>query len=130
MAREPYVPRPVGPRDVGERQRSAYALRRDGIPSTNTWPPIPGWYEKAYMVPTPEGPRTKRWMPVRIWLAISRDPETGEECDRSPMWHCEIDGHPARLEDAWPECWGRQVTEAAYIELLTQRDRDDEAYNS
>jgi len=125
--RELYTPRPVGPRDVGEPQRSMYALRRDGIAAVETWPPIAGFYEKPWMVPDQAGARVKRWMPIRIWFAPSRDPETGEEGDRSPLWQCEIDGHPAQIEDAWPECVGRPITEAAYVELLEQRDRDDAA---
>ena len=112
-------------RDAGEPQRSMYALRKEGITPANTWPPIAGFYEKAWMVHTPDGPAVKRWIPIRIWFAPSRDPETGEECDRSPVWQCEIDGREAPLEYAWPECYGRPITEAAYIELLEQRDRDD-----
>lgn len=128
MMREPYVPRPVGPRGVGENQRSMYALRRDGTLAVNTWPPIPGFYEKPWMVPDANGPRVKRWLPIRIWFAPSIDPETGLPGDRSAMWQCEIDGRESRLEFAWPECSGRPITEAAYLELLASRDADD-GYN-
>lgn len=124
-ARMKYEPRPVGPRDVGEERRSAYALRRDGISAVRTWPPTAGLYEKPWMVPSTDGPKVKRWIPIRIWLAPSRDPATGEECDRSAYWNCEIDGRAAGIEYAWPECSGRPITEAAYIELLSERDADD-----
>lgn len=105
-----------------------YALRRDGTVAVNTWPPTPGFYEKPWMVPGENGPQAKRWIPIRIWLSPARDPETGEELDRSPTWMCEIDGRDGRLEYCWPECAGRPVTEAAYLELLASRDADD-GYN-
>lgn len=125
LVRERYVPRPVGPRDVGEAQRSMYALRRDGTLAVNTWPPITGWYEKPWMVPDDNGPRARRWIPIWIYQSIAKDPETGEACDRSPQWLCQIDGRESRLEFAWPECAGRPITERAYFELLQQRDADD-----
>lgn len=105
-----------------------YALRRDGAVAVNTWPPVAGFYEKPWMIHSDNGPLTKRWIPIRIWLAASRDPETGEECDRSPQWQCEIDGRESRIEYAWPECCGRPITERAYVELLAARDADD-GYN-
>lgn len=122
--RERYIAREVGPRQAGELQRSMYALRRDGIPALVTWPPVSGWYEKPWMIPGSNGPQAKRWLPIRIWLSPAHDPETGELLDRSPTWLCEVDGHPALIEDAWPECSGRPITEEAYIELLEQRDRE------
>lgn len=123
-----YAPRPVGPRDAGEPQRSMYALRRDGTVAVNTWPPIAGWYEKPWMVAAENGPQARRWIPIWIYQSIARDPETGEQLDRSPQWLCYIDGRESRLEFAWPECAGRPVTEAAYLELLASRDADD-GYN-
>lgn len=123
--RERYEPRPVGPRDIGEVQRSMHALRRDGIPAVNTWPPLAGFYEKPWMVHSDNGPKTRRWIPIWIYQSIARDPETGEECDRSPQWLCYIDGRESRLEFAWPECVGRPITHAAYLQLLEQRDADD-----
>lgn len=112
-------------RDAGEPQRSMYALRKEGIAAVNTWPPICGHYERAWMVPTADGPKVKRWIPIWITYGPSRDPETNESLDRSPHYTCYIDGREAPLEYAWPECYGRPITEAAYIELLEQRDRDD-----
>lgn len=125
MSRVLYVPRPVGPRDAGELQRSMYALKRDGMAPATMWPPREGFYERPWMIPTGNGPAVKRWIPIRIWLSEARDPVTGETLDRSPTWLAEIDGKPGRLEYVWPECSGRPITEAAYEELLASRDRDD-----
>lgn len=125
MTRVLYQPRPVGPRDVGESQRSMHALRRDGQAAIPMWPPICGWYERPWIVRSEIGPVTKRWIPIMITHEISRDPETNETLDRSPQYRCWIDGAEGRIEWAWPECSGRPITEAAYVALLRERDADD-----
>ncbi len=125
MTRVLYEPRPWGPRDAGEPQRSAYALKRDGMPSFKAWPPETGFYERPWMVRSDNGPVAKRWIPILITHEVSRDPLTGETLDRSPQYRCWIDGAEGRVEWAWPECAGRPITEAAYEALLRERDADD-----
>lgn len=123
--RNRYEARPVGPRDVGEPQRSMYALRRDGIPPVMGHTPIAGFYERPWIVASNDGPRVKRWIPIRIWLSPAVDPDTQELLDRSPTWLTEIDGREGRLEFVWPECSGRPITAAAYVALLRERDAED-----
>lgn len=94
----------------GERL-SMYRLRKDGLMTTKrTWPPTPGYYET-------KGPNGE-WWPIRIALEVSRDPETGEELDRSPQWIAEVNGVSSDISTVWPECSGREISRDQYLKML------------
>ncbi len=85
------------------------------------WPQIAGTYA---MTLVRHGPL----VPVRIWFGPAII--DGEEQDRAPDWHCEIDGRADRwerdddtgyrcrvaleIDRAWPFCAKRPISEAEY----------------
>lgn len=88
------------------------------------WPPVAGYYATTLVR---GGPRVA----VRIWFGLPVI--DGEEQDRAPGWHVEIDGRtdrwerddtgyrcrvPLEAERAWPFCAKDQVTEAEYRYLI------------
>jgi hypothetical protein len=89
---------------------SMYRLRKDGLMTPKrTWPPTPGYYEAKFL---------DRWLCIHIYFGPSCDPETGEELDRSPYWHCYVDGTEANIDNWWPECSGREITRDQYLKML------------
>jgi hypothetical protein len=73
--------------------------------------PVAGFY-KSRMV------RGGPWVPIRIWLAPSTDPVTGEELDRSPTWHAERLGREIDVDLVWPYCAAHPIEESEYRFLL------------
>ena len=98
----------------GGRQ-SMYALRKSGMPSLRPWPPVEGYYEVKVQ---------DRWIALHIYFAPSADPETGEPLDRSPYWHCDVNGTEGDITDWWPECSGRVITRTQYLQMLEMEMED------
>jgi hypothetical protein len=61
--------------------------RSVGAPAFDPDVPIPGFYRFKLRAGA-------MFAPVRIWYGPPRDPETGEEMDRSHRWQAEAGGHP------------------------------------
>ena len=38
-------------------------------------------------------------VPLMLWFGPSKDPETGEDLDRSPVWHAVRNGHEVPIDD-------------------------------
>lgn len=57
---------------------------------------------------------------VRIWHGYPLDPITGEELDRSPGWHFDLNGEYqlASIERVWPKCADKKVTKHKYDTVL------------
>jgi hypothetical protein len=73
--------------------------------------PVAGFY-KGRMV------RNGPWVPIRIWHGPTRDPETGEELDRSWHWQAERLGVEIDVFIVWPYCAGHRIEQAEYDYLL------------
>ena len=86
-----------------------YRLKKEGLPSHRTWPPVPGYYEAKI---------GDQWVPIRIAYEVTPDPETGEPLDRSPQWVADVNGVSTDVGDVWPECSGRVISREQYLQML------------
>lgn len=77
--------------------------------------PVAGFYRTKLV-------RGGPWVPVRIWYGPSRDPETGEELDRSPYWQAECNGKEADALELWTWVAGREIPEAEYLFMMAKKD--------
>jgi len=73
--------------------------------------PVAGFYKMRLV-------RGGPFVAVRVFFEASRDPATGDVCDRSPRWQASIDGREADIWRAWPYCSGRPIDQAEYDYLL------------
>ena len=90
-------------------RKSMYALKKAGLPTNRTWPPVAGYFE------TKAG---DRWVPIKISFEAACDPETGETLDRSPQWVATVDGVEQDVSSVWPECSGRVISRDQYLRML------------
>ena len=58
---------------------------------------------------------------VKVWHGAPLDPVTGEELDRGWRWQATADGEPIPLDDVWPECGKRPITEVEYAAAIKRR---------
>jgi hypothetical protein len=47
---------------------------------------------------------------VRIWYGPPRDPDTGEEMDRSWRWQAQVNGRYVDLRRVWPVCGAEPIS--------------------
>lgn len=59
---------------------------------------------------------------VRIEHSVARDPVTGEQLDRSPVWLAWCNGGEVDVFDVWPGCSGEPITEDEYRYLLSLKE--------
>lgn len=74
-----------------------------------------GWY-RTRMV------RGGPWIPARIFLERTIDPETGELADDERLV-CEVGGARRDPWHAWPSLANRPITRAEHDRLVAERDR-------
>lgn len=92
-------------------RKSMHALKREGLASKGVSTPEAGYYE---MRSRKDGP----WQPVHIWFGPSKDPATGEECDRSPCWQALQAGVSVDALEIWPYCCARPISHEQYVNML------------
>lgn len=62
------------------------------------------------------------WVAVRIEYMVAKDPLTGEQLDRSPIWRAWCNGEEVDVFDVWPECSGEPIPESEYHHLLSVKE--------
>lgn len=77
--------------------------------------PVPGHYRRRLVKSGP-------YVPIKIEYSVARDPDTGEQLDRSPMWIAYLNGELVDVFSVWPECSGSPIDEAEYKFLLTVKE--------
>jgi hypothetical protein len=92
---------------------SMYALKKQGLASKSISHPEEGFYEMR-------GGTDGHWIAVHIWFGPSKDPVTGEPCDRSPCWHAVRDGIEVDAHEIWPWCCGRQINQEQYLNMMME----------
>ena len=98
---------------MADERPSMYALKKAGMAPKVINQPEEGYYETR---PQKDGP----WLPVQIWFGPSKDPATGEECDRSPQWQALQDGQPVDAYEIWPYCCARPISREQYMNMLME----------
>jgi hypothetical protein len=89
--------------------------RSVGAPAFDPDVPIPGFYRFKLRAGA-------MFAPVRIWYGPPRDPETGEEMDRSHRWQAEAGGHPIDLARVWPKCARDTISEQEFAYLFSRQE--------
>ena len=89
--------------------KSMYRLKKEGLETVPTWPPIAGHYQWMNADDTRSA--------IVIWFGAPLDPDTGEELDRSPRWQALKDGSEIPIDDVWPMVRGREISPDEYTEL-------------
>ena len=87
------------------RVKKKLAPVRDGVP-------IEGFYAVTM---TRDGPL----VPVHIWYGITPDPDFPDNpMDRSAVWHFERGHQGVEMDEVWPWCAYRPISERRYRHLL------------
>lgn len=88
--------------------KSMHKLKKEGLESVPTWPPIAGHYQWMNADETRSA--------IVIWFGPPLD-EDGNEMDRAPRWQALRDGSEVSIDDVWPMVRGREITADEYNEL-------------
>src|SRR4051794_17590768 len=80
--------------------------------------PTPGCYEIRLRKDAPTSA-------VRIWLGHSLSPEGEEMTERSPHWQCELNGQRVSLEQCWPGCARRAISQEEHDRIVARNDTMD-----
>lgn len=101
-------------------RKSMYRLKQDGAAPKPIWPPTAGYYEHAVPVRFAGVSVGAAYLPVCVWYGVPHDPETGEPMDRAERWQAIMNGFPIDLNEVWPYCSAREISQEQYLAMMEE----------